>query len=193
MSVNRLSTSDTERGLNDVPLVEFMYLQMMYLWWSLCPFNGCTWGGVYVPSTDVPMVEFMYLQLMYLWWSLCTFSWCTCGGVYVTSTDVRMVFMYLQLIYLWWSLCTFKWCTSGGVYVPSADIALVEFKYLQSMYLWWSLCTISYLPARLVTVGAQVFVVGFEWHLSSAVINHFFVLFVCLFSCCWLLFLLLFF
>ena len=42
MSVNRLSTSDTERGLNDVPLVEFMYLQMMYLWWSLCPFNGCT-------------------------------------------------------------------------------------------------------------------------------------------------------
>ena len=42
MSVNRLSTSDTERGLNDVPLVEFMYLQMMYLWWSLCTFNGRT-------------------------------------------------------------------------------------------------------------------------------------------------------
>ena len=46
MSVNRLSTSDIERGPNDVPLVEFMKLQMMYLWWSLCPFNGCTSGGV---------------------------------------------------------------------------------------------------------------------------------------------------
>ena len=119
--------------VQDVPLVEFMYLVFTR--------TGCTSGGVYVPR--------FYTYRMYIWWSLCTsylhvqdahlveFMYLVFTRTGCTSDGLCTLYSHVQDIHLveFMSLVfTRTGCASGGVYVPRI--------YTYRMHIWWSLRTL---------------------------------------------------